>query len=393
MTSMNPHDTPMVTATVVPMKAPNDHSSSAPREAAPSYIRDKPKKLTGNQVERLMQQGFTKGLCLSVNPMKEVFALRFWIIDNSGSMQKTDGHRIVDTLSSDTVHRVPCTRWEEIQECVSYHIKLAGLIEAPTRFRLLNDPGANVGPQQFSVGEYPDTTPHDMQEALGIMRRARPGGCTPLTSHILAIQQEVSRMAPELRRHGKKAVIVIATDGLPTDERGYGGHEHSREFVDALRLLEGLPVWVVVRLCTDEDEVVDFYNELDGQLELSLEVLDDFSGEAAEVTGEQPWLSYGLPLHRLREFGFHDRVFDMLDERPLTKTELRDFAALLFGEESFDGVPDPSTDWKGFVADIDRLVKQEKKTFDPLKKRPSSWISKRKLNSAYSTSSFGCNIL
>ena len=192
------------------------------------------------------------------------------------------------------------------------------------------------------------------------MRKARPAaGCTPLVSHILAIYQEVSQMAPELRRIGKNVVIIIATDGLPTDERGYGGPQHNQEFVDALRLLEGLPVWVIVRLCTDEEEVVDFYNDLDNQLELSLEVLDDFSGEALEVTGENPWLNYALPLHRLREMGYHDRVFDMLDERPLTKTEIRDFCALLFGKENFDGVPDPSLDWKRFMDDMECLLRKE----------------------------------
>ena len=166
-------------------------------------------------------------------------------------------------------------------------------------------------------------------------------------------------MAPELGNNGQKVVIVIATDGLPTDERGYGGPQHSQEFVEALRLLEGLPVWVVVRLCTDEDEVVEFYNDLDSQLELSMEVLDDFSGEAKEVTGENPWLNYALPLHRLREMGYHDRVFDMLDERALTKTEVRDFCALLFGEENFDGVPDPSLEWDAFLEDMKRLLKKE----------------------------------
>jgi hypothetical protein len=47
------------------------------------------------------------------------------------------------------------------------------------------------------------------------------------------------------------------------------------EFQTALQSLEGLPVWVVVRLCTNEHQVVEFYNNLDSQLELSLKVIDD----------------------------------------------------------------------------------------------------------------------
>merc|ERR1712013_658168 len=193
----------------------------------------------------------------------------------------------------------------------------------------------------------------------------------------------ISLMAQDLQSMGKKVAIVIATDGLPTDEQGYGGSRQRAEFVEALRLLERLPVWVVVRLCTDEDDVVDFYNNLDTQLELSLEVLDDFSGEAIEVTGENSWVNYALPLHRLREMGYHDRVFDMLDERPLTKTEVRDFCALLLGEENFDGVPDPSLDWEGFMSAVKRLLRRESPQYDPVKKRLNPWINTGEMDRFY----------
>jgi hypothetical protein len=334
---------------------------------------------------------FSSGLSHSLNQMKEVFALRIWIIDNSGSMQQTDGHRILSTKNREVVKMVPCSRWEEISECVEYHIKLAGMIEAPTRFRLLNNPGVNVGSQQFSVAENPALNPYDVQDALSILKNTRPGGCTPLTSHILEIHHEISQMAPALRQAGRKVVLVIATDGLPTDERGYGGDQHQQEFVEALRLLEGLPVWVVVRLCTDEDNVVSFYNDLDGQLELSLEVLDDFTGEALEVTGNNPWLNYALPLHRLREFGHNHRVFDMLDERALTKSELRDFCALLFGEENLDGVPDPSLEWDKFLNDMERLLRKEDQQWDPVKKRVARWIDTKTLHRIHGPNS--CVIL
>ena len=51
-------------------------------------------------------------------------------------MNKPDGHRLVDTMDSSTVKFVDCTRWEEIRECVNYHIKAAHLLNAPTTFRV-----------------------------------------------------------------------------------------------------------------------------------------------------------------------------------------------------------------------------------------------------------------
>jgi hypothetical protein len=65
----------------------------------------------------------------------------------------------------------------------------------------------------------------------------------------------------------------------------------------------------VIRLCKDERNITDFYNQLDGLLDLKLEVLDDFVGESREVQLMNPWLNYALPMHRCRELGYHDRAY------------------------------------------------------------------------------------
>lgn len=351
------------------------------REPSRMNISQKLKTISPQELEGLKKQGFTTGLAKAVASNRNYFSLCIWIVDNSGSMGKSDGHRLVETSRTNDVRSVACTRWEEIQQTVEYHIRMANVTHAPHIFRLLNDPGAFVGPQLFSVAVEEDSdVQSDVQTAMSIIRNARPGGVTPLTQHILEIKSDLEAMVPKLQRTGRKVTVVIATDGIPTDAFGY---EQRDEFVQALRSLEGLPLWIVVRLCTDEEAVVSFYNDLDEHLELSLEVLDDLEGEAEEVYEYNKWLNYALPLHRCREMGFHDRVFDMIDERTLSKSDLRDFVRLLFGGDEFDGMPDPNVDWKEFSKRLAVMVKNEKMQYNPVKKKVMPWIDMKKLQSTY----------
>ena len=64
---------------------------------------------------------------------------------------------------------------------------------------------------------------------------------------------------------------------------------------------------------------INFYNGLDSELELNVEVLDHFAAKAKEVCKHNKYLNYAPPLHRCREMGYHNRLFDLLDERKLTK--------------------------------------------------------------------------
>eukprot|EP00978_Attheya_sp_CCMP212_P043201 scaffold277877_cov24-Attheya_sp.AAC.1 len=77
-----------------------------------------PKPLDAEEMRRLKEQGFTEGLAeaLALNCIS--FPLRIWVVDNSGSMQMADGHRIVPTKKKNDVKIVSCSRWDEICECV-----------------------------------------------------------------------------------------------------------------------------------------------------------------------------------------------------------------------------------------------------------------------------------
>mmetsp|Transcript_11088 Transcript_11088/g.20231 ORF Transcript_11088/g.20231 Transcript_11088/m.20231 type:complete len:383 (-) Transcript_11088:112-1260(-) len=377
-----PMDNPSATVPIAPPM--EDKRFELPKQ--------KSKILENSEIRQLTLQGFSTGLARAMTENNASFPLRIWVVDNSGSMATCDGHRMVETKKSSDVKMVPCTRWSEIQDTVNYHVQMSALLQAPTVFRLLNDPGARVGPQQFSVAEQGATMiESDVETARQTMQNSSPGGVTPLFQHIRDIRESVSAMADTLRRDGTRVAIILATDGLPTNEKGIGDSHVKQQFVDSLRSLEGLPVWVVVRLCTDDEDVVEFYNNIDAQLELSLEVLDDFVGEATEVYEHNAWLNYTLALHRCREMGYHNRLFDLLDERTLTKGELRDFCMLLFGNSMFDSVPEPEVDWEGFIKAVAGMASKENKQWNPMKKKMTPIVDVKKMAKMYGDSS--CNVM
>jgi hypothetical protein len=352
--------------------------------------------LSDETLRELQNQGYTNGLATALSRKTVAFPLTVWVVDNSGSMSTRDGHRIAvggKDRSQSAITVVPSTRWSEMQQTVEYHAQLSALIRSPTVFRLLNDPGRVVGPQQFSVGEAAGALPHLDQDpglavALSTIRNASPGGVTPLVGHVREIRQNVVALESQLRREGTKVAIILATDGIPTDNVGNSNKTVKGEFVEALRSLEGLPVWVVVRLCTDDPDVVEFWNGLDGQLELSLEVLDDFCSEAQEIYAHNKWLNYALPLHRCREMGFHHQLFDLLDERSLAKDELRDFFRILFGDGAMDGAPDPEAEWDVFVKRVAELTAAEKPQWNPVSKRAEPWVNVKQLKATYGSRSW-----
>jgi hypothetical protein len=102
------------------------------------------------------------------------------------------------------------------------------------------------------------------------------------------------------------------------------------------------------------------------QLELSMEVIDDYFNEAKQVHDHNPWLNYATPLHRCREMGFSPREFDLLDERKLIKDELLVFVGLLFGRNMFQTAPDIHSDWKAFVEFLQSVLDNQGDLFNPL---------------------------
>lgn len=304
------------------------------------------------------------------------FAHRYWIIDNSGSMGRSDGKRIVS--SGGRTKTVTSTRWAELGDSLMFHASVAANLGAPTDFRLLNPPAGS--PQNLSIGfGYPREEMKTVQD----MVTTNPVGRTPLCAKIREVVQMVAVRQGEFRANGTRALVVIASDGEPSD-----GNVEA-----ALQPLKDLPVHVVVRLCTDEQNVVDFWAKVDEDLEFPLDVLDDIIGEAEEIHERNPYLAYGLPLHRLREWGCSSVVIDLLDESKLTTAQLQQLIVFLYGNEMVGNLPHPDFDWTNFVKALSNAQRQDPESvvWDPRKNKLASWIDISKLNKAYNKK--GCSLM
>ena len=218
-----------------------------------------------------MSKGYSHGLTQTLLKHSERFAQRIWILDNSGSMRLGDGRSIVETTDG-RIEEIPVSRWDELQHTALHHAEMAATLGMKTHFRLLNYPGERIGVQEFTICEQEGNTEQELRQAHNILQRTKPAGVTPLTDHILSIQESIRLFKPELTTNDQLVSLVIATDGIPTDPSGQETEQAKQDFLESLKLMDDLPVWIVVRLCTKDEKVVEFYNELDSQLEISLEV-------------------------------------------------------------------------------------------------------------------------
>eukprot|EP00600_Ochromonadales_sp_CCMP1393_P005096 CAMPEP_0174960040 /NCGR_PEP_ID=MMETSP0004_2-20121128/3495_1 /TAXON_ID=420556 /ORGANISM="Ochromonas sp., Strain CCMP1393" /LENGTH=400 /DNA_ID=CAMNT_0016208393 /DNA_START=728 /DNA_END=1933 /DNA_ORIENTATION=+ len=307
--------------------------------------------LTANKWPLGLQDTFLKNLAR--------IPMRFFICDDSGSMSATDGHKLMSNGSVEKM--VTCTRWQELTEGLKFHATLAHVANAKSEFRLLN------GAQPIRVGMNDVDEESRFAMLMAILDNS-PSGQTPLCRHIREVVTQIQGLEQELRASGRKACVIIASDGESSDG----------DIVSAMRPLRSLPVWAVVRLCTDEDRVVEYWNNIDSQLEMDMDVLDDLSGEAQEVYANNSWLTYGEPLHRLREFGVLIKEMDIMDSDKLSLDQVRIFCSVLFGG-NVDNYPHPELDFKAFVTTVAGEAMRAPEVWDPVSKKRKQWIDKRKL--------------
>lgn len=300
----------------------------------------------------------------------EKVPMRFFIVDDSGSMNTNDGLKLVGKEGAADDKVIKCTRWSELSTTVEFHARLAEASKCPTEFRLLN------GSDPVVVG-LDDDGGEGLNFFLNVMEDD-PAGQTPLCEHIEDVVNAIRSLEGDLRRNGQKAIVVIATDGEASDG----------DVTAALKPLEKLPVLLVLRLCTDDENVTKYWNDVDKQLELEVDVLDDLCAEASGVSKANPWLTYTDSFHKMREFGASIKEMDLIDESRLSSEQMRVIVAALLFDGKKKSVPHPDEDWGRFATSIKKALKDHKRqqSFDINTGKLRPLIDMKELKDAYGSS-------
>eukprot|EP00404_Azadinium_spinosum_P057881 CAMPEP_0180729970 /NCGR_PEP_ID=MMETSP1038_2-20121128/20378_1 /TAXON_ID=632150 /ORGANISM="Azadinium spinosum, Strain 3D9" /LENGTH=378 /DNA_ID=CAMNT_0022762715 /DNA_START=82 /DNA_END=1218 /DNA_ORIENTATION=- len=288
-------------------------------------------RTTEERTEDYESAGVPFGLAEVLAKEDKDVALRVFLLDNSGSTSHSDGHLLVQTGDSGFYKILPATRWEEIRAMALDQARWNVKIGVRAEFLLLNPPCPQEpveGRDYIIIDPAKGSGDAQVSALADLLEKNGPRGPTPLVSRMRQLRQRLQQDLPT----GEKVMLSIVTDGLPTSPtNGKSMPGDQRDFVEELRqFAAAFNSFIIIRLCTDDGEAVGYYNKVDEEVELSLDILDDLQGEAQEVyDGGNPWLAYSPLMHRIREGGTMNKLFDLLDERPLGLVEMATFLEYL----------------------------------------------------------------
>ncbi|CEP02732.1 unnamed protein product (mitochondrion) [Plasmodiophora brassicae] len=213
------------------------------------------------------------------------------LCDDSGSMSRTLGD---DHVAGRDPFAPRKTRWDELRETV------AVIVDFGTCF---DENGVDV----YFLNRAPC---YNVRSAAQVAEafRTGPTGFTPLTAAVqLILRQKIQALG-----ESKPVLLVIATDGAPTDRQG---NDDVRGFQQCIKTLPK-NVYVSFLACTDNDDDVAYLNKMDGKFD-RVDVTDDYRSERAEilkVQGSSFRFSFGDYVVKAMLGPIVDK-FDKLDER------------------------------------------------------------------------------
>ncbi|CAF4638813.1 unnamed protein product, partial [Rotaria sp. Silwood2] len=182
-----------------------------------------------------------------------------FLCDDSGSMK-------APIRRASSAGQQQYTRWEELKKTVSMVVDLASTVDPD---------GVDV----YFLNRKPLLNVHNSKELVSTFATP-PNGATPI---VRALRQVLNDKKNEIQQ--RKLLIVIATDGIPTDNNG---QPNVQEFYQVLAH-ERIPidrVPVTIMTCTDDRECMSYLNDWDRKIP-NLDVVDNYESEKEEILAVQ----------------------------------------------------------------------------------------------------------
>ena len=172
------------------------------------------------------------------------------VCDDSGSMMTSvDG-------------RADRTRWDELCEIMKKILGIAIMFDK-----------SGIDLYFLHEDEYHNVkNPADVEQAFS----RTPSGFTPL----VPVLEKIFRSSMARRGNDKKLLVLVATDGRPTDEEGNDAVNELEHLMREIRTEE--TTYVSFLLCTDDPECVDYLARWDRTM-VHVGVTDDYDTEKAKI--------------------------------------------------------------------------------------------------------------
>lgn len=327
--------------------------------------------------------GFTSALAENVYQDMKKITRAYKIIDNSGSMNVCDG-RYFEEKDDGGFRTKKCTRWKELRDSIAVQAEFAGKCRVFTNFKLLNAPKMKKRIRNYNICETirESEIKHEIETLMEVLDTYPPRGKTPIAKRLKEVLHDIDKVEAKDKGTEKRFSIEITTDGLPTDGDGEEGEKANNDLLDLLNELSTYSVTFLIRIVTNERKVIDYYNEL-GYGYQNFDILDDYKDEYKEISRKNRWMNYSFPLHRCREMGYFNHVFNALDDQKLTMSEMVKYCELIFGEERMNKLPRPEEEWEGFAVGLKILNESEAKVWSIHHNRKEPWIHMNQLHEEY----------
>ncbi|UJR27722.1 hypothetical protein I4U23_008999 [Adineta vaga] len=268
---------PLVTS----LSAAEPTAATAAATPAPTSAKDdEHAKRKKEMIERFAQYYEIDSKLVSRIQMLEDYDLVI-LCDDSGSMNTP-------------IHGTTTNRWDECRQMVHVIVDV---------FSAFDPNGVDV----YFLNRSPMLKVKDTKKVHELFEKP-PNGLTPMVAALRAIIQ-----AKNMDKTGRKNILIlIATDGVPTNPKG---ELDVAELEKVMRNERSSTTFVTFLACTDELEALDYLNDWDRTMD-RVDVVDDYRSELAQIRekrGPNTKFSFGDYLIKAL-IGSIDPKMDALDE-------------------------------------------------------------------------------